>query len=144
MKARTRSNTGSPANGKRLSLVKAEDGGVRTPAPPLTPEMKREVKTAATAEAAAKNLRKPECFMDRGDKLAYNVREAAAALGVSEWYIRDEIGKKMLAVTQARGRILIPRRELERYIDENMHEPSPAGETEAPEPHGGLKNKRMI
>lgn len=142
MKARTRSKTGGPADGKRLSLVKTEDGVMRTPAPPLTAEMKREVKTAAAAEAAAKKLRKPECVMDRGDKLAYNVREAAAALGVSEWYIRDEIGKKMLAITQARGRILIPRRELERYIDENMHEPNLAAE--APEPHNGLKHKRMI
>ena len=141
MKARTRSKTGGPAGGKRLSLVKTEDGVVRTPAPPLTPEMKREVKTAA---AAAKNLQKHECVMDRSDKLAYNVREAAAALGVSEWYIRDEIGKKMLAVTQARGRILIPRRELERYIDENMHEPCFVGEAEAPEPHSGFKHKRMI
>lgn len=143
MKAKTRTQTSKQVGAAKLRLVTAGEASARPAAPPLTAEVKREVKRAAEAEAAAKKLRKPECVLDSGNKLAYNVREAAAALGVSEWYIRDEIGKKMLATTQARGRILIPRRELDRYIEENMTDAS-VDEQDAAAPDPGNTQRPCI
>ncbi len=53
-------------------------------------------------------------------KLAYSVKEAAAAIGVSEWYIREEIKLGKLGFCGTRGRIIIPVWELIRYLGENM------------------------
>lgn len=55
-----------------------------------------------------------------GDKLAYSVKEAAEALGVSPWYIRDEMAHGHLAFSCPRGRQMIPRWELVRYLETNM------------------------
>ena len=52
-----------------------------------------------------------------GDKLAYSVKEAAEAIGVSAWYIRDEMNRGHLAYSCPRGRQLIPRWELVRYLE---------------------------
>lgn len=59
------------------------------------------------------------------DKLAYSVKEAAEALGVSPWYIRDEMALGHLAYSCPRGRQMIPRWELVRYLESDMH---PAGQ----------------
>lgn len=92
----------------------------RGPAQPLTPDMKRELRAAADKEAARKKAQKHQARLAAGDKIAYNVLEAAAAMGLSEWFIRDEIKKQRLAMCKIRGRILIPRYELERYLEEYM------------------------
>ena len=55
-----------------------------------------------------------------GDKLAYSVKEAAEAIGVSVWYIRDEMTQGHLAYSCPRGRQLIPRWELVRYLESAM------------------------
>ncbi len=55
-----------------------------------------------------------------GDKLAYSVKEAAEALGVSAWYIRDEMAQGHLAYSCPRGRQMIPRWELVRYLESAM------------------------
>ena len=52
-----------------------------------------------------------------GDKLAYSVKEAAEAIGVSAWYIRDEMAQGKLAYSCPRGRQMIPRWELVRYLN---------------------------
>ena len=62
------------------------------------------------------------------DKLAYSVKEAAEAIGVSAWYIRDEMAQGRLAYSCPRGRQMIPRWELIRYLQEYM---SPAALQEA-------------
>ena len=56
-----------------------------------------------------------------GDKLAYSVKEAAEALGVSNWYIRDEMAQGKLAFSSPRGRQMIPRWELIRYLEASMN-----------------------
>lgn len=61
-----------------------------------------------------------------GDKLAYSVKEAADALGVSVWYIRDEMAQGHLAYSCPRGRQLIPRWELVRYLESAMSPAAPA------------------
>jgi excisionase family DNA binding protein len=55
-----------------------------------------------------------------GNKLAYSVKEAAEALGVSAWYIRDEMAQGHLAFSCPRGRQMIPRWELVRYLESAM------------------------
>jgi len=56
-----------------------------------------------------------------GDKLAYSVKEAAEALGVSNWYIRDEMAQGKLAFSCPRGRQMIPRWELIRYLEASIN-----------------------
>ena len=56
-----------------------------------------------------------------GDKLAYSVKEAAEALGVSNWYIRDEMAQGKLAFSSPRGRQMIPRWELVRYLEASLN-----------------------
>lgn len=53
-------------------------------------------------------------------KLAYSVAEAAKAMSVSQWYIRDEIARGNLNAMNSRGRKIIPGWELLRYLEENM------------------------
>ena len=66
-----------------------------------------------------------------GDKLAYSVKEAAEAIGVSVWYIRDEMTQGHLAYSCPRGRQLIPRWELVRYLESAMSSEAPAEEQPA-------------
>ena len=66
-----------------------------------------------------------------GDKLAYSVKEAAEAIGVSAWYIRDEMAQGKLAYSCPRGRQLIPRWELVRYLESAMSSEAPAEEQPA-------------
>ena len=73
-----------------------------------------------------------------GDKLAYSVKEAAEAIGVSAWYIRDEMAQGKLAYSCPRGRQMIPRWELVRYLESAMsqaaqqeNESGPAAQTAA-------------
>ena len=72
------------------------------------------------------------------DKLAYSVKEAAEAIGVSAWYIRDEMAQGKLAYSCPRGRQMIPRWELVRYLESAMsqaaqqeNESGPAAQTAA-------------
>ena len=59
-----------------------------------------------------------------GNKLAYSVKEASKAIGVSEWYIREEIKSGALNCSLPRGRTLIPVWELIRYLA-NYSRPRP-------------------
>ena len=105
MKAKAEAQSKKRQEGSVLRLVRPEEPVRRSKAPvmPEEPERPARKKTAAP-----------------GTKLAYSVSEAAAALGVSEWYIRDEIGREQIAFSRARGRVIIPRWELIRYLKENM------------------------
>ena len=42
------------------------------------------------------------------ERLAYTVKEAAAALGVSEWMVREEINQKRIHSVKMGARLLIP------------------------------------
>jgi hypothetical protein len=75
-----------------------------------------------------------------GDKLAYSVKEAADALGVSAWYIRDEMNRGHLACSCPRGRQLIPRWELVRYLEASM---SPAAQAEE-QPSAAAQAKNLL
>ena len=66
-----------------------------------------------------------------GDKLAYSVKEAAEAIGVSAWYIRDEMAQGKIAYSCPRGRQMIPRWELVRYLESAMSSEAPAEEQPA-------------
>ena len=66
-----------------------------------------------------------------GDKLAYSVKEAAEAIGVSAWYIRDEMAQGKLGYSCPRGRQMIPRWELVRYLESAMSSEAPAEEQPA-------------
>ncbi len=54
--------------------------------------------------------------MTTTDRIAYTVKEAAAALGVSEWMIREEIRTGKIESVKLGRRILIPRLALERLV----------------------------
>ena len=47
--------------------------------------------------------------METTERIAYTVKEAAAALGVSEWMIREEIRTGKIECIRMGSRILIPR-----------------------------------
>ncbi len=50
------------------------------------------------------------------ERLAYTVKEAAAALGVSEWMVREEINQKRIFSVKMGSRLLIPRWALEERL----------------------------
>ncbi len=50
------------------------------------------------------------------ERLAYTVREAAAAMGVSEWMVREEIRCGRIESIRMGRRILIPRPALDRIV----------------------------
>ena len=50
------------------------------------------------------------------ERLTYSVKEAAAALGVSEWMVREEIRVGCIDSVRFGARILIPRQALERLV----------------------------
>ena len=54
--------------------------------------------------------------MTATERIAYTVKEAAAALGVSEWIIREEIRTGKIESIRLGKRILIPRSTLERLV----------------------------
>lgn len=132
MKANTKAKHCAKPVTARLRLVEGAETPQRPAAQPLTAEMKQALKAAAETEKARRQQESAPVAAASGDKLAYSVREAAKALGVSEWYIRDEIDRNMLAVSKARGRILIPRWELDRYIVDNL-QAGPQGQPPSPD-----------
>ena len=50
------------------------------------------------------------------ERITYSVKEAAAALGVSEWMVREEIRIGRIDSVRFGARILIPRQALERLV----------------------------
>ena len=50
------------------------------------------------------------------ERIAYTVKEAAAALGVSEWMVREELSRKTLFSVKMGARLLIPRWALEERL----------------------------
>ena len=71
------------------------------------------------------------------ERITYSVKEAAAALGVSEWMVREEIRVGRIDSVRFGARILIPRQALERLagnseqtdgkssaVPEEAHQPS--------------------
>ena len=50
------------------------------------------------------------------ERLAYTVKEAAAALGVSEWMVREEINQQRIYSVKMGARLLIPRWALEERL----------------------------
>jgi excisionase family DNA binding protein len=57
-------------------------------------------------------------FEDRDFRLAFGVRETAEILGVSEKTIRRLIQRKLLRSSVALRHKLIPKKEIERFLDE--------------------------
>ena len=56
------------------------------------------------------------------DRLAYSVKEAAEALGVSEWTIREEIYRKRIFAVNLGRRLIIPRWALEDLLSNTNSE----------------------
>ncbi len=54
--------------------------------------------------------------METTERIAYTVKETAAALGVSEWMIREEIRTGKIESIRMGSRILIPRVVLEKLV----------------------------
>ena len=54
-------------------------------------------------------------------RITYTVKEAASALGVSEWMVREEIRSGRIESIRMGARILIPRQVLERLADVTEH-----------------------
>ena len=84
------------------------------------------MKTKTPAANQTQVAKSTELRRAAGDKLAYSVKEAADAIGVSVWYIRDEMAQGHLAYSCPRGRLLIPRWELVRYLESAMSPAAPA------------------
>ena len=57
------------------------------------------------------------------DRLAYSVKEAALALGVSEWKVREAIYQKQLFAVNLGRRLVIPRWALDRLLSEPDAQP---------------------
>ena len=118
MKTKKTDTVGKVKTAGRLHLAQPNEVGARQPAEPLSAETRRNLAAAARSEGERSKAGK--LSLPAGFKIAYNVHEAAAAIGASEWYIRNEIALGMLAVSKPRGKLLIPRSELERYIEANL------------------------
>jgi len=54
-----------------------------------------------------------------GFPLAYNIRAAAAALGISESNLRNLVRQGFLPAVRLRGRILLPREKLLEFLRQN-------------------------
>ncbi len=61
------------------------------------------------------------------ERLAYTVKEAAAALGVSEWMVREEINQKRIYSVKMGARLLIPRWALEERLGMGTEAQPPVG-----------------
>lgn len=53
-------------------------------------------------------------------RLAFSVKEAAEILGVSEKTIRRLINRRLLRASRALRHLLIPRKEIERFLEETI------------------------
>ncbi len=122
--------------------MKTKSGAVlRLAKPGEAPRPSREAKKMQSAKPSAAAMAVTEAAVEKsmrhteriapGNKLAYNVREAAEALGVSPWYVRDEMSLGRLGFSSARGRKIIPRWELVRYLEEYMQGSAEASGDEA-------------
>lgn len=60
------------------------------------------------------------------ERLAYTVKEAATALGVSEWMVREEIRQQRIYSVKMGARLLIPRWALEERLGMATETPPPA------------------
>ena len=60
------------------------------------------------------------------ERLAYTVKDAAAALGVSEWMVREEIRQQRIRSVKMGARLLIPRWALEERLGLPPEEEAPA------------------
>jgi excisionase family DNA binding protein len=54
---------------------------------------------------------------DSATRLAYSVHEAAQMLGVSDKTVRRLIRRKLLRASRALRHLLIPKKEIERFLD---------------------------
>jgi len=61
------------------------------------------------------------------ERLAYTVKETAAALGVSEWMVREEIHQKCIYSFKMGTRLLIPRWALEERLGMATEAQPPVG-----------------
>ena len=118
VKASTKQVKGSGGAALRLAKPGEAPEPCRIPLKPTAAKPSAE-EIAFTEAAVAKSMLHTEQIAP-GNKLAYNVREAAEALGVSPWYVRDEMNLGRLGFSSARGRKIIPRWELVRYLEEYM------------------------
>jgi excisionase family DNA binding protein len=57
-----------------------------------------------------------------GHRLAYSTREAAELLGVSEKTIRRLVVRGLLRSSKALRHLLIPKKEIERFLDETSRQ----------------------
>jgi excisionase family DNA binding protein len=55
-------------------------------------------------------------------RLAFSVKEAAQILGVSEKSVRRLVDRRLLRPSRALRHLLIPRKEIERFLDETIVE----------------------
>lgn len=55
---------------------------------------------------------------ENGIRMAFSVRETADILGVSEKTVRRLVGRKLLRPSRALRHLLIPKKEIERFLDE--------------------------
>ena len=107
-------------NKSGLRLARPESRPAKIPAVQKTALAKTETATNKKRIDESEEFLWQAARKDPGTKLAYSVREAADAIGVSAWYIRDEMSRGVLHYSAARGRQLIPRWELMRYLETNM------------------------
>ena len=91
--------------------ITAVDGG----SSPLT----QVFENAAIPPMAASNA-PPLSSTSQLPRLAYSIREAAEILGVSEKSIRRLIDRGMIRPSRALRHLLIPSKELDRFLDETM------------------------
>lgn len=117
MNTKNARSTGKAKEANRFHLAQPGEQPGRRPAEPLSPEVRRRLSAAAREERDQSKESAGKINLLPGFKIAYSVREAAVAIGASEWYVRNEISLGMLAVSKPRGKLLIPRSELERYIE---------------------------
>lgn len=62
---------------------------------------------------------KPKKTVQLNDKLSFSVAEAAAAVGVSNWFMYEEIKRGAIGYAKLHGRKVIPRWDLEGYLKKN-------------------------
>jgi len=68
--------------------------------------------------ACGKKVTKPreKKVIDLNSRLGFSAAEAAAAIGVSTWFIYEEIKQGLLGCSILHGRKIIPRWTLEEYL----------------------------
>jgi excisionase family DNA binding protein len=103
--------------------------------PEFTLEQKRLMRQALIVEKEIRRANGLNHQLAAGDKICFSVAEAALSLGVSEWTIRKELSREQLRSCRIRGRHVIPRWELERYVHE--HTPRKNSTQTMDEPHSG-------